>query len=46
MSDEKKGHVKITIDIEVNEEIMSIMKEGIEKLPEMVPKLPKVKVES
>jgi hypothetical protein len=41
MSDEKKGHVKITIDIELNEEIVSIMKEGIVKMPEMVPKIPK-----
>ncbi len=36
MSEEKKGHVKITIDVEVNEPLMDVMKEAITKMPAMM----------
>ena len=35
MVDEKKGHVKITVEIELNEALMEIMKEGIKEMPQM-----------
>lgn len=34
--DEKKGHVKITIEAEINEALMEMLKEGMENLPHMV----------
>jgi hypothetical protein len=38
MSEEKKGHVKITVEMELNEEMMSVVKEAIEKMPTMMPR--------
>jgi hypothetical protein len=29
MSEEKKGKLKITVEVEINEEFMDVMKEGI-----------------
>ncbi len=34
MPEEKKGHAKITIDVEINEAIMEVVKEAIAKMPE------------
>ena len=36
MSEEKKGKVKVTLEIEINEELMGVMKEGLSKMPEMM----------
>jgi len=36
MSEEKKGHVKITLDIEINEALMEMAKEAMAKMPEMM----------
>jgi hypothetical protein len=36
MSEEKKGHVKITIEVEVNEPLMDVVKEAMTKMPEMM----------
>jgi len=36
MAEEKKGRVKITIEVEVNEPFMDVMKETITKMPEMI----------
>jgi hypothetical protein len=36
MPEEKKGHVKITVEVEVNEQLMDMMKEAIAKMPEMM----------
>jgi len=36
MSEEKKGHVKITVEVEVNEALMDAMKEAMSKMPEMM----------
>jgi len=35
MGEEKKGHVKIVLDVDINEEMMEIIKESISKMPEM-----------
>ena len=32
MSEEKKGHFKVTIEVEVNEELMDLMKEAMSKM--------------
>jgi hypothetical protein len=33
--EEKKGHAKITIEVEINEPLMDIVKESMAKMPEM-----------
>ena len=35
MSEEKKGRAKITVEIEINEPLMDIIKESMAKMPEM-----------
>ena len=37
--EEKRGHVRITLDVDVNEEMMEILKESISKMPEMARKM-------
>ena len=32
MSEEKKGKLKMTFEVEINEELMDVMKEGISKM--------------
>lgn len=32
MSEEKKGKLKVSLEVEINEELMSVMKEGISKM--------------
>jgi hypothetical protein len=41
MPEEKKGHFKVTIDVEVNEELMSVMKEAISKMHWKIPEMMK-----
>ena len=40
MSEEKKGKLKMTFEVEINEELMDVMKEGITnmhwKMPDMM----------
>lgn len=36
MSEEKKGRMKFTIEVEVNEPLMDVVKEMATKMPEMV----------
>lgn len=36
MSEEKKGHIRFTMDVEVNETLMDLCKEIASKMPEMV----------
>ncbi|MDH4221669.1 MAG: hypothetical protein OEY39_05315 [Candidatus Bathyarchaeota archaeon] len=36
MPEEKKGHAKITIDIELNEALMEVIKESMTRMPEMM----------
>jgi len=35
MSEEKKGKAKITLEIELNEALMEIIKEGMKDMPQM-----------
>ena len=35
MVEEKKGHAKITVEIELNEALMDIIKEGMKDMPQM-----------
>jgi len=39
MSEEKKGHMKLTVEVEINEPILDIMKEAVTKMPSMVPEM-------
>ncbi len=36
MPEEKKGRAKITIDVEINEALMEIIKESMTNMPEMM----------
>lgn len=48
MSEEKKGKVKLTIEIEINETLMELIKESMARMPEMMAqfrKKPKTKEE-
>ncbi|MCW4020662.1 MAG: hypothetical protein NWF14_05490 [Candidatus Bathyarchaeota archaeon] len=36
MGEEKKGHVRISVDIEVNEALMELMKEGMASMPKIM----------
>jgi hypothetical protein len=35
MVEEKKGHAKITLEVELNEALMEIIKESIKNMPQM-----------
>ena len=39
MSEETKGHVKVTLEIELNEEMMGVIKDAIAKAPELMPRM-------
>lgn len=41
MSEEKKGKLKVTLEVEINEELMSVMKEGISKMRWKMPEIMK-----
>ena len=41
MPEEKKGNVKITVEVEVNEPLMDVMKEAIAKMSEGLPNIMK-----
>lgn len=36
--EEKKGHLKVTIDVEINEALMDVMEESISKMPQTMMK--------
>ena len=36
MVEEKKGHVKVTVDVEISPSLMDLIKEGMENMPQMV----------
>lgn len=36
MAAEKKGHVKISVDVEINEALMEMLKESMENVPHMI----------
>ena len=35
MVEEKKGHAKITVEVELNEPLMEMLKEGMKNMPQM-----------
>jgi len=35
MSEEKKGHAKITLEVELNEALMELLKESMKNMPQM-----------
>ncbi|MDG6223252.1 MAG: hypothetical protein QCH99_08330 [Candidatus Bathyarchaeota archaeon] len=39
ISEKMKGHVRITIDVEVNEPLMDALKESMQNMPHMVKEL-------
>ena len=41
MPEEKKGHVKITIEVEVNEPLMDAMKEAMTQMSSALPEIMK-----
>lgn len=34
MAEEKKGKVKVTVEVEINEALMEVLKESMAKMPE------------
>jgi len=36
MAEEKKGHVKMTFEVEINEALMELIKENMKSLPQMM----------
>jgi hypothetical protein len=41
MSEEKKGKLKMTFEVEINEELMEVMKEGMSKMHWKMPDMMK-----
>ena len=41
MSEEKKGHARITVDVEINEELLEVIKEGMSKMHWKMPEMMK-----
>jgi hypothetical protein len=41
MSEEKKGKLKMTFEVEVNEELMEVVKEGMSKMHWKMPEIMK-----
>lgn len=36
MAEEGNGHVKVTVDVEINEPLMKVMEESMSKMPSMM----------
>lgn len=36
MAEEKKGHVKVTFEVEINEALMEMAKESMKNMPQMM----------
>jgi hypothetical protein len=41
MTEEKKGKVKLTVEVEINEELMGVIKEGMTKMHWKMPEMMK-----
>jgi hypothetical protein len=41
MPEEKKGHMKVTVDVEINENLMEAMKEAMSKMHWKMPEMMK-----
>jgi hypothetical protein len=36
MAEEKKGHLKITLEVDINEPLMEVIKENMKNMPQMM----------
>ena len=36
MAEEKKGHVKVTFEVEINEALMDLIRENMKEIPQMM----------
>jgi len=36
LTEEKKGHVKLTVEVEINEPLMEMARESMKNIPQMV----------
>ena len=36
MVEEKKGHVKVTLDVEINDALMNMMKDCVDNMPQAI----------
>lgn len=36
---EKKGKMKLTVEVEINEELMGLVKDAMEKMPSKIPEM-------
>ena len=36
MTEEKKGHIKVTLDVEINPSLMDMMKECMQNMPQAI----------
>ena len=43
MVEEKKGHLKLTVEVEINEALMEIVKESMKNMPQMMQAMQKMK---
>lgn len=39
LAEQKKGHLKITMEVEINEALMEIVKESMKNMPQMMQKM-------
>ena len=42
MAEQKKGHVKLTVEVEINEALMEIVKESMKNMPQMMQMMQKM----
>ena len=42
MAEQKKGHVKLTVEVEINEALMEIVKESMKNMPQMMQTMQKM----
>ena len=42
MAEQKKGHVKLTVEVEINEALMEIVKESMKNIPQMMQTMQKM----
>jgi len=36
MAEDKKGHVKVTFEVEINEALMDLLRENMKEIPQMM----------
>lgn len=43
MAEQKKGHLKITMEVEINEALMEIVKDSMKSMPQMMQMIQKMR---